>query len=284
MVMRMSEIKDLTANDIDTIINDIDSEFFSFEYAPIISKTQRHSIFSLMNIVAENIQDIFCLYRDDFVSFNFENVDYFTLEEYIKNLSPNSILFSFDLDGFQCEMDFSVEVYKSLLGIKEIKKEDMKNVDFKLCFDFVVKPILSEIVKRFNLKSTTQLSIKNSKLIDSNDILFPEKRCIYMEFSLNAENKKNSVSVVFPFDAFEKLVRFGVFAHPRRPLQNPFKYNANVVLDRIYLDPNTTLEVGSIIETTKKADDPVEILKDGKKIADGKLVAVREMFGVKKIL
>ena len=57
----MSEIKDLTANDIDTIINDIDSEFFSFEYAPIISKTQRHSIFSLMNIFAENIQNIFFL-------------------------------------------------------------------------------------------------------------------------------------------------------------------------------------------------------------------------------
>ena len=54
-------------------------------------------------------------------------------------------------------------------------------------------------------------------------------------------------------------------------------------MDRIYLDPNLELEVGDVIETTKKADDRVEILTNGKKVCDGELVAVRELFGVRKL-
>ena len=73
------------------------------------------------------------------------------------------------------------------------------------------------------------------------------------------------------------------FSRPRRTLQNPFKYDSSVVLDRIYLDPNLELEVGDVIETTKKADDRVEILTNGKKVCDGELVAVRELFGVRKL-
>ena len=78
-------------------------------------------------------------------------------------------------------------------------------------------------------------------------------------------------------------MQLGVFSRPRRPLQNPFKYDSSVVLDRIYLDPNLELEIGDVIETTKKADDKVEILTNGKKVRDGELVAVRELFGVRRL-
>jgi len=279
---RMNLDTNLSKNELDTLIDDIDSEYFSFEYAPIITKTQRNSISSIMKIIAERVNEIFKLYRTNVVNFKYLDVYSCNFEEFADKVCDDSILFTFDFDEIQCEMKISTDTYKNLTGIQNLSRKEMSSADFKLCFDFVLKPILSEILKKFNSRSINQFNFRTPKVIEVIDIINLSKKCVCINFEMQIANFSDIMTLVFPIEAFEKLVRLGVFSNPRRPLQNPFKYNASVVLDRIYLDPNIKLEVGAVIETIKTADDPIEIIKDGRKIADGELVAVREMFGVRK--
>lgn len=276
---------DFTNNELNNLMNDIESEYFSFEFAPSLTKTQRNSVNSLMKIVAENIQMLFRAYRKEPLSFELSSIDSMEIENFLNNLSSeDSILFAFDFDGMQCEIAVSSKSYSAVSGIRQIEKKNMASVDMKLCFDFLVKPVLSELLKKFNSKSTVPLNFRTPKVIDRIDVLSPKKKGICIEFTIKISELKYPFFLVFPVDAFEKLVRLGVFAHPRRPLQNPFKYNATVVLDRIYLAPDENLEVGTILETTKHTNDSVEIIKDGEKIGEGELVAVREMFGVRPVV
>lgn len=275
--------ENFTSSEIDTLIDDVDSEFFSFEYVPAMTKTQRNSVQSLMKGVAEKVSEIFKAYRSENVSFALGEIDSCLVEDFLGTVSDDSVLFSFDFDGIQCEMDVSIETYRRLTGVGGVDRKGMTPVDSKLCFDFVIKPVLSELLRKFNLKSSTQINFRTPKVIEKYDVLNLKKKCVFIDFALKMGAFKSDISVVFPIDAFERLVRLGVFSRPRRTLQNPFKYDSSVVLDRIYLDPNLELEVGDVIETTKKADDRVEILTNGKKVCDGELVAVRELFGVRKL-
>lgn len=275
--------ENFTSNEIDTLIDDVDSEFFSFEYVPALTKTQRNSVQSLMKGVAEKVSEIFKAYRSEDVSFSLGEIDSCLVEDFLGTVSDDSVLFSFDFDGIQCEMDVSIETYRRLTGVGGVDRKGMTPVDSKLCFDFVIKPVLSELLRKFNLKSSSQINFRTPKVIEKYDVLNLKKKCVFIDFALKMGAFKSDISVVFPIDAFERLVRLGVFSRPRRTLQNPFKYDSSVVLDRIYLDPNLELEVGDVIETTKKADDRVEILTNGKKVCDGELVAVRELFGVRKL-
>ena len=275
--------ENFTSNEIDRIIDDVESEFFSFDYVPAITKTQRNSVQSLMKGVAEKVSEIFKSYRSESVSFSLGEIDSCLIEDFLQTVSDDSVLFTFDFDGMQCEMDVSVETYRRLTGIDGVERKGMTSVDSKLCFDFVIKPILTEMLKKINLKSSSQVNFRTPKVIEKYDVLNPKKKCVFTDFSIRIASFKSDISVVFPVDAFERLVRLGVFSRPRRPLQNPFKYDSSVVLDRIYLEPNLDLEVGDVIETTKKADDKVEILKNGRKVREGELVAVRELFGVRKL-
>lgn len=273
--------ENLSSNEIDRIIDDVESEYFSFEYVPAITKTQKNSIHSLMVGVAENVSAIFSSYRNEKITFSLAEIDSCTTSEYLKTVADDSVLFAFDFDGTQCEVDVSFCFFKRLTGIGGIERKSMSAVDSKLCFDFIIKPILSELLRKFNLKSTVNLNFRTPKVIEKNDVLNIDRKCIFVNFLAKIEDFKFDISVSFPMEAFERLVRFGVFSRPRRPLQNPFKYDTHVVLDRIYLDPNLHLEIGSVIELTKSTDAEVEIIRDGKKICTGELVAVRDMFGVR---
>jgi flagellar motor switch protein FliM len=272
-----------TSNEIDRIIDDVESEYFSFAYVPAITKTQRNSVQSLMKGVAEKVSEVFRAYRNESVSFGLGEIDSCLIEDFLQTISDDSILFSFDFDGIQCEMDVSLETYKKLTGMDGVDRKGMTSVDSKLCFDFVMKPILTEMLKKINMKSSSQVNFRSPKVIEKYDVLNPKGRCVFVGFSIKISSFKSDISLVFPIEAFESLVQLGVFSRPRRPLQNPFKYDSSVVLDRIYLDPNLELEIGDVIETTKKADDKVEILTNGKKVRDGELVAVRELFGVRRL-
>lgn len=274
--------ENLESGEIDEIIDDVESEFFSFEFAPAITRTQRNSVASLMRGVAEKVQDVFRSYRREEISFAFSSADSLLMEEFAGRIQGEAVLFSFDFEGILCFISVPVELYRCFTGIREISRNSMGAADSKLCFDFVVKPVLSEILRKFNAKSSVPLNFRTPKVTPAGDFPSTGGRCVCALFEARAAGGKFPVPLCLPLGAFERLVRLGVFSRPRRPLQNPHKNRASVVLDRIYLDPNVRLSVGSVIETTRRAADGVEILQGGKKVAEGELVAVREMFGVRK--
>ena len=160
--------ENLSSNEIDRIIDDVESEYFSFEYAPAITKTQKNSIHSLMVGVAENVSAIFSSYRNEKITFSLAEIDSCTTSEYLKTVADDSVLFAFDFDGTQCEVDVSFVFFKRLTGIGGIERKSMSAVDSKLCFAFIIKPILSELLRKFNLKSTTNLNFRTPKVIEKN--------------------------------------------------------------------------------------------------------------------
>ncbi len=155
-------------------------------------------------------------------------------------------------------IDTAKKIVSIMMGEEEIKEETKDK-------------IVNE-----ELPSTTYI---NENQFDINNFLNAEEA---ITESFNEKNNENSIEVHGA--SFETLIQ-GEVSEPNRNIDLilDVPLDISVVLGRTKKSIKDILDLstGSLIELDKLAEEPVEILVNGKKIAFGEVVVVDENFGVR---
>ena len=284
-------------------------KIYDFKRPDKISKEALRNVCKLSENYVKDISRLLSIQQNTSVVMHVASVDQLTYEEFLRSIPSPTEVSVISIGNYKCAFEVDPILAFTLLDVNQkeygkLKNRDLTVEEIKKWNTTFIRPMLKSLENTLAGKTLVpyekgclqKRKVRNIKFENNPQFMYcmkPEEMVCLITIEMKYKDEEGMMNICMPHKLASELseeLMGKVTEKPKVKSVNPEMLNNTLLPIEVRLGTTKKsikdilgMKEGTIIELDKLAGEPVDILANGKLIAQGEVVVIDENFGVRLV-